>query len=207
MLAERNETTTSHPKMDITNGRSMELFRRAGLVDALRAAAVPESHPFDVSWITTLTGYELHRFRYPSVTEERIRIRERNDGAQPREPGMRVSQVEIEPVLKAAAEASPEVEVRFGVEFVSLQQDDEGVRCAYLAACDGGSSMVRDAIGLSLSGQARIMPRFMTHFRSSDRQLLQRWGIAWHYQSPPRHADCPGRRRPVDAANAAQAGR
>jgi 2-polyprenyl-6-methoxyphenol hydroxylase-like FAD-dependent oxidoreductase len=198
MLAERNETTTTHPKMDITNGRSMELFRRAGLVDALRAAAVPESHPFDVSWITTLTGYELHRFRYPSVTEERIRIRERNDGAQPREPGMRVSQVEIEPVLKAAAEASPEVEVRFGVEFVSLQQDDEGVtallrnvvdgaafgvRCAYLAACDGGSSMVRDAVGLSLSGQARIMPRFMTHFRSSDRQLLQRWGIAWHYQS------------------------
>ena len=115
MLAERNETTTSHPKMDITNGRSMELFRRASLVDALRAAAVPESHPLDVSWITTLTGYELHRFRYPSVTEERIRIRDRNDGAQPREPGMRVSQVEIEPVLKAAAEASPEVEVRFGV--------------------------------------------------------------------------------------------
>ena len=83
-------------------------------------------------------------------------------------------------------------------EFVSLQQDDEGVtallrnvvdgatfdvRCAYLAGCDGGSSMVRDAIGLSLSGQARIMPRFMTHFRSNDRQLLRRWGIAWHYQS------------------------
>src|ERR1700678_1266966 len=95
LLVERNETTTSHPKMDITNGRSMELFRRAGVIDALRAAAVPETHPFDVSWITTLAGHELHRFRYPSVTQERARIRERNDGAQSREPGMRVSQVEI----------------------------------------------------------------------------------------------------------------
>jgi hypothetical protein len=24
----------------------------------------------------------------------------------------------------------------------------------------------------------------LTHFRSSDVDLLQRWGIAWHYQSP-----------------------
>jgi 2-polyprenyl-6-methoxyphenol hydroxylase-like FAD-dependent oxidoreductase len=149
------------------------------------------------------------------VTEERIRIRERNDGAQPREPGMRVSQVEIEPVLKAAAEASPEVEVRLGVEFVSLQQDDEGVtgllrnvvdgatfdvRCAYLAGCDGGSSMVRDAIGLSLSGQARIMPRFMTHFRSNDRQLLQRWGKRLALSIGTRNIDRPERHRHLDAA-------
>jgi 2-polyprenyl-6-methoxyphenol hydroxylase-like FAD-dependent oxidoreductase len=198
LLVERNSTTTSHPKMDITNGRSMELFRRVGLASALRAAAVPESHPFDVSWITTLTGYELHRFRYPSVSEEQIRIRERNDGSQPREPGMRVSQVEIEPVLKSAAESSPEVDVRFGVEFVSFQQDVNGVtallrdterdsnfsvRCSYLVACDGGNSMVRDSVGIELSGHTRIMPRFMTHFQSNDRHLLQRWGIAWHYQS------------------------
>jgi 2-polyprenyl-6-methoxyphenol hydroxylase-like FAD-dependent oxidoreductase len=195
ILVERNETTTTHPKMDITNGLSMELFRRAGVIDALRAAAVPEDHPFDVSWITTLTGHELHRFRYPSVTEERERIRVNNNGAQTREPGMRVSQVEIEPVLKAAADVSPEADVRFGLEFVSLQQDESGVtatvrntregkiatiRCAYLVGCDGGSSGVRGCLEIELSGQSRIMPRFMTHFRSNDQALLQRWGVAWH---------------------------
>jgi 2-polyprenyl-6-methoxyphenol hydroxylase-like FAD-dependent oxidoreductase len=42
MLVERSATTTRHPKMDITNARSMELFRRLGLVDALRRVAVPE---------------------------------------------------------------------------------------------------------------------------------------------------------------------
>ena len=84
LLVERNPTTTRHPKMDITNARSMELFRRLGLVDALRAVAVPEASNFDVSWITSLTGHELHRFRYPSVTEWRRMIRERNDGSMPR---------------------------------------------------------------------------------------------------------------------------
>jgi hypothetical protein len=24
----------------------------------------------------------------------------------------------------------------------------------------------------------------MVHFRSDAREILQRWGIAWHYQSP-----------------------
>jgi 2-polyprenyl-6-methoxyphenol hydroxylase-like FAD-dependent oxidoreductase len=55
MLVERNATTTRHPKMDITNARSMELFRRLGLADRLRAVAVPETSNFDVSWITSLS--------------------------------------------------------------------------------------------------------------------------------------------------------
>ena len=83
MLVERNPTTTRHPKMDITNARSMELFRRLGLADALRRVAVPEDNNFDVSWITTLSGHELHRFRYPSASEWRRLIRERNDGSMP----------------------------------------------------------------------------------------------------------------------------
>ena len=44
ILVERNPETTRHPKMDITNGRSMELFRRLGVIDKLRAAAVSEDH-------------------------------------------------------------------------------------------------------------------------------------------------------------------
>src|ERR1700720_3798064 len=100
LLVGRNTTTTRHPKMDITNGRSMELFRRLGVADKLRAVAVPEENNFDVSWITSLTGRELHRFRYPSVAEKRAEILARNDGTQPREPAMRVSQVMIEPVLR-----------------------------------------------------------------------------------------------------------
>jgi 2-polyprenyl-6-methoxyphenol hydroxylase-like FAD-dependent oxidoreductase len=193
VLLERNETTTRHPKMDITNSRSMELFSRVGLADQLRAVAVAESQPFDVSWITTLNGEELHRFVYPSVAEFREKMRQCNDGTMPSEPPMRVSQVIIEPVLKAAIDAHPLIDVRFGTAFEDFAQDTEGVtaslstgetiRADYLIGCDGGGSRVRELLGIGLSGQARVAQRFITHFRSTETQLLQRWGPAWHYQS------------------------
>jgi FAD binding domain len=57
------------------------------------------------------------------------------------------------------------------------------IRCHYLVGCDGGTSRVRNCLGIGLDGQARVMPRFMTHFRSTATDVLQRWGVAWHYQS------------------------
>ena len=187
MLLERNLTTTRHPKMDITNARSMELFRRLALADELRAVAVPESNNFDVSWITSLSGHELHRFPYPSVTEWRRMIRETNDGSMPGEPPMRVSQVEIEPVLQRTLQAEPRVEARWGVAFDDLCPDEEGVtatlrradggtewvRCRYLVGCDGGGSQVRSCLGIALEGQSRVVQRFMTYFRSTSTDVLQ----------------------------------
>lgn len=199
MLVERNPNTTQHPKMDITNSRSMELFRRLGLAEQLRSVAVPEAHCFDVAWVTTMAGYELHRFRYPSVIDKRAEIAGTNDGSQPLEPAMRVSQIVIEPVLKRAVQAEPCILSRFGTAFEECSQDANGVtaivretetgetetvRCAYLAGCDGGASRVRSCVGIQLEGQARIAQRYMVHFRSQAREMLQRWGIAWHYQSP-----------------------
>jgi 2-polyprenyl-6-methoxyphenol hydroxylase-like FAD-dependent oxidoreductase len=202
LLVERNASTTRHPKMDITNGRSMELFRRLGLAEKLRAVAVPEENNFDVSWITSLTrekgGRELHRFHYPSVVEKRAEILARNDGTQPREPAMRVSQVMIEPVLQAAILNHPLVDARWGVAFEDFQQDTDGVtatlrtvetgateqvRCDFLAGCDGGSSIVRDKLGIGLEGRAAVAHRYMIHFHSDARDILQAFGIAWHYQT------------------------
>ena len=197
MLVERNATTTRYPKMDITNARSMELFRRLALVNALRSVAVPEDNNFDVSWVTSLTGHELHRFRYPSVNEWRRLICKNNDGSMPGEAPMRVSQVEIEPVLQGAVKALPGVEARWDVAFEELTQDAEGVtatlcaadgaaeqiRCHYLVGCDGGSSRVRHCLGIRLHGQARVMDRFLVHFRSTSHDVLQHFGVAWHYQS------------------------
>jgi len=198
LLVERNPSTTRHPKMDITNGRSMELFRRLGVADKLRAVAVPEENNFDISWITSLSGRELHRFRYPSVADKRGEIREKNDGTQAREPAMRVSQVMIEPVLKDAILGHPLVEARWGVAFEDFAADDEGVtctlrvaetgateqvRCDFLAGCDGGSSIVRERLGIALEGRAAVTQRYMIHFQSDARDLLQRFGVAWHYQT------------------------
>ncbi|MCA0246448.1 MAG: FAD-dependent monooxygenase [Proteobacteria bacterium] len=202
LLVERNPSTTRHPKMDITNGRSMELFRRLGLADKLRAVAVPEANNFDVSWITSLArdagGRELHRFRYPSVVEKRAEILTRNDGTQSREPAMRVSQVMIEPVLRDAIVGHPLIDARWGVGLEDFEQDADGVtvtlrvtesgateqvRCDFLAGCDGGSSRVRAKLDIALEGRAAVAQRYMIHFRSDARDLLQAFGVAWHYQT------------------------
>jgi 2-polyprenyl-6-methoxyphenol hydroxylase-like FAD-dependent oxidoreductase len=184
--------------MDITNSRSMELFRKLGLSKHLRDVAVPETNNFDVSWITSLSGHELHRFRYPSVEQARAVIRERNDGSQPVEPAMRVSQVAIEPVLKRAIDGEPLVEVRFGVAFDELVQDKDAViatvrdaetgktekiKCQYLVGCDGGISQVRTCLDIRYDGIARVAQLYMVHFRSDARDVLQPWGVAWHYQT------------------------
>ena len=218
VLVERNPSTTQHPKMDITNSRSMELFERVGLADRLRAVAVPDSQPFDVSWITTLNGHELHRFVYPGVGEFRRLMRERNDGTMPSQPPMRVSQVIIEPVLKQAIDENPLVDVRFGTAFESFTEDADGVvatvrrpdgqqetiACDWMVGCDGGNSRVRELLGIGLSGLARVARRYITHFHSDDRLLLQRWGAEARRDGPPkckslgeiipgRHLACGGR--------------
>ncbi len=198
MVVERNNSTTRHPKMDITNGRTMEHFRRLGMIDRIREAAVPTSHVFDVSWITDLSGHELARFSYPNVDEAHDIIRYVNDGSLPLEPDMRVSQVVLEPVLKSFLDEDPLVDVRFGWAFVSFVEDADGVavtlrnseteeeeqvRCQYLAGCDGGNSKVRKQLGIGLAGTPDVANMYMVHFRSEALDVLQRWGVAWHYQS------------------------
>lgn len=198
-MFERAYTTTRHPKMDITNGRSMELFRRLGLANKLRVAGVPESHPLDVAWVTSMSGHELHRFKYPPPQELRARYHATNDGAQPLEPAMRVSQIVVEPILQAAVQANPLIDARWGIAVEAAGQSGSGVwidvrdrksdrtqriEGAYLAGCDGGNSAVRAATGIGLEGDAGVANRYMIHFRSDERALLQRFGVAWHYQSP-----------------------
>ncbi len=199
MLCERNFATTQHPKMDLTNGRAMELFRRLRVHEQLRAVGVPRDNSFDISWITSLSGHELHRFHYPSAAGMEAQIRLRNDGSQAREAPMRVSQVVIEPVLKAAVDANPLITVRFGVEFVRIVQEGadevlsevrvmqtgvvEQVSSRYLAGCDGGASVVRENLGIAMDGQFAVASAYMVHFRSTARDVLQRWGVTWHYQS------------------------
>lgn len=199
ILTERNLETTRHPKMDITNGRSLELMRRFGLAERVRNAAVPRDHPMDVVWLSRFAEWELGRFRYKTTLERQAEIRASNDGTQPLEPDMRLSQVVLEPLLRDLLVATGQCDVRYGHEFVALTQDDDGVtatvrdtqtgaeysiRSKYLAGCDGGRSKVRGALGIGCSGQWSVMQLYMVHFEVEDPEVMRRHGIAWHYQSP-----------------------
>lgn len=198
IVAERNPTTTRHPKMDLTNGRSMELYRRIGMADRLRKVGVPEQSPFDIVWVDRLASHELCRFPYPSSAQAKQIRQQQNDGTLTLEAPMRVSQIVIEPALKAAADESPLAETWFGWNVESFRQDPCGVttqlrntttgetrevRSQYLVGCDGGNSTVRRQLGIELKGTSNAANAFMVHFRSDARDLLQRFGVAWHIQT------------------------
>jgi 2-polyprenyl-6-methoxyphenol hydroxylase-like FAD-dependent oxidoreductase len=182
LLMERNTTTAPWPKMDRSNARTMEFYRRIGIVDRVRALGYPPEIPMDVFIVTRLCDPPLAVLRYPSVGECRSQIAACRDGSLPLEPYQLVSQNKLEPLLKEVAEATPNVTVRYGSELVNFAQDEGGVsvrsrsptgveetlRGSYLVGCDGGSSTVRKKLGIKLEGRGRIQEVCQVIFGSKD---------------------------------------
>jgi len=194
LVMERNSGPAPWPKMDRTNARSMEMLRRVGLADRVRELGYPADNPMDVFLMTRLSEPPLAVLKYPSVAECRRQIASSHDGSLPLEPYQLVSQNKVEPFLRAVAEASPYLTVRYGLEFVDLEQDGDGVtvtanaadgeevfRCAYLVGCDGGASAVRKRLGVQLEGQGRIRDVRQVIFSSEDLYAKIPYGKGRHY--------------------------
>jgi 2-polyprenyl-6-methoxyphenol hydroxylase-like FAD-dependent oxidoreductase len=165
-LIERKPEPQFLPKMERCNARTMEIFRRMGLAEKVRAAGLPADVPMDVYIVRALNLPPLMHSPYPSVNEARRAIDACNDGSLPLEPYQLISQYTLEPLLKAVAGTLPSVTVRYDCAFESLQQDAAGVtahtsagviNAMYLVGCDGGGSMVRRQLGIELKGEADIL--------------------------------------------------
>ena len=170
VLVEQKPEPQFLPKMERCNARTMEMYRRMGMAGEIRAAGLTADSPMDVYVILSMTEKPILHLKYPSVDESRRRIREVNDGTLPLEPYQLISQYTLEPVLKAAAEKLPAVDVRYATEFLEFAQDNDGVtvtlrqedgrvtrlRAAYLVGCDGGGSRVRKQLGIRLRGEGNI---------------------------------------------------
>jgi 2-polyprenyl-6-methoxyphenol hydroxylase-like FAD-dependent oxidoreductase len=170
-LIEQKEAPQFLPKMERCNARTMEIFRRLGIADRVRAAGLRADVPMDVFIVLSLAEPPLVRLPYPSVDQARAEIRACTDGTLPAEPYQLISQYTLEPLLKSIAETLPSVTVRYGCRLESFVQDAAGVtarvrnadesggtlRAAYLAACDGGASTVRKQLGIRLRGEHNLL--------------------------------------------------
>ena len=170
-LIEQKARPAFLPKMERINARTMEIYRRMGLAQQIRAAGLRADCPMDVYIVLALNEPALLHLPYPSVAEAQAETRGSDDGSLPLEPYQLISQYTLEPLLKTIAETIPAVTVRFGYEFLSLQQDRDGVtarvrgsdgreqdlRSFYLVGCDGGSSPVRKELGIKLSGEGNLL--------------------------------------------------
>lgn len=195
LLIEKNPAPVRLPRMERSNPRTLELFRRLGMVDRIREAGLPPDMPMDVYIARSLTEPPLVHQKYPSVNEYRARIAACTDGREPREPYQLISIYTLEPLLLDELRTMPNVTILHSSEFLGLEQDDDGVtttfrsedgneqsvRSHYVVGCDGGSSSVRRAIGVSLEGRFNLGTLTNIFFRCDDFFEKSKLGFARHY--------------------------
>ncbi len=158
--------TANTPRAHITNQRTMEIMRDVGLQAEIEAKAVPNELMGDTVFCTSLAGDELARLHTWGTHPRRFadyRLASptlHNDTPQDL----------LEPILVGAAAARGS-RVRFDTEYLSLEQDADGVtatvgdrltgeryqiRAKYLIGADGGRSKVAEDIGLPMEGQMDV---------------------------------------------------
>ena len=204
VLETRRRGEPPNVKCNHVAARTMEQFRRLGLVAHVRDAGLPADYPNDVVFRTSVTGTELSRIRIPGRAT-RYCDTSGPDGWWPTpEPPHRINQIYLEPILFAHAEEKAGVTIRNRCEATSIAQDDEGVtidardldgdadfsvRARFLVGCDGGRSMTRKSIGATLAGTPVIQRVQSTYIRAPALLGLVPGERAWScYAANPRRS-------------------
>jgi 2-polyprenyl-6-methoxyphenol hydroxylase-like FAD-dependent oxidoreductase len=195
ILIEKNDAPLGYPKMERCNPRTMEIFRRLGLADAVRAAGYPPDWPMDTYLVFDLMRPPLFKMAHPTVAQAKAKRDATADGSLPLEPYQIVSQYTLEPLLKSVVERIPNVAVKFGHELLSFAQDSGGVtaqvrktegtivsiRAKYIVGCDGGSSVVRKQLGFKMEGEPHLLEMRQALFHCPELYDKVRAPRARHY--------------------------
>ena len=196
ILIEKRERVLRLPKMERSNPRTMEIYRRLGMADKIRAAAYPPDGSMDVLILRSMRQAPLVHQVYPSVSQARRSIADCVDGSVPREPYQLVSQYTLEGLLLAELATCKSLHLRLGMELIDLTQHDDRVdlrlrsvgRSAtstlssrYVVGCDGANSTVRELIGVKLRGASGLGAIANIFFRCDELLRESRVPRARHY--------------------------
>ncbi|UYV38697.1 FAD-dependent oxidoreductase [Rhodobacteraceae bacterium D3-12] len=181
-------------KCNHVSARSMEVFRRLGFAETVRAAGLPDDFPHDVSYRTAATGVELTRIPIPSRNGRKSGAPGPDTSWPTPEPPHRINQIFLEPILSDQAAADPRIRLLNRTRVIAFDQADDHVlvtaesldsgeviriSCDYMVGCDGGRSMVRKAIGSEFVGDAVIQRVQSTYIRAPRLLEMLDAGPAW----------------------------
>ncbi|GAB2805105.1 FAD-dependent monooxygenase [Streptomyces daliensis] len=163
VVADAGDGTVRHPKVSTIGPRSMELFRRWGVADAVRDAGWPSEHPLDVAWVTRVGGHEVYRYRRGTAGNRPV-------FAHTPEPDQICPAHWLNPVLTRAVGVHPDGPLRLRTTVDRVVRADEHVdailtdhatgetrtvRARFLVASDGASSPIRRSCGIEAPARHR----------------------------------------------------
>lgn len=158
--------TANTPRAHITNQRTIELMRDMGIEDQVVDKGTAHHLMGETAFCTSLAGEEIGRIRTWGTHPRRLADYTEASPTLPCD----LPQTLFEPILVSTA-ASRGARLRFNSEYLSLEQDDDGVtatvrdrlsggtyqiRAKYLIGADGGRSKVAQDIELPMAGAMDI---------------------------------------------------
>ncbi|ARQ71879.1 FAD-dependent monooxygenase [Streptomyces marincola] len=177
LLVNRHHGTAHTPRAHLLNQRTGEIFRDLGIADRVEAHATPGHLMANHVFMSTFAGPEVARIGAYGNGPDRIG---EYRAASP--SGLcNLPQHLLEPLLVEAVQEACVGQLRFGHEFVSLEQDEHGVtsritdrrtgrdytvRSDYLIGADGARSRVLAQLGIALDGATGIARAVTTWFEA-----------------------------------------
>jgi 2-polyprenyl-6-methoxyphenol hydroxylase-like FAD-dependent oxidoreductase len=199
VVAERRPADApSSAKCGQISARSMEVFRRLGLAEALRGIGLPANYPNDIVSATSVTGVELSRVPIPARGERGPGAAGPDTSWPTPEHTHRVNQIFFDPVMLAHAREQPRICIMNRTAVDKFDQREDGVRAtlkdldrgavytvesAYLVGCDGASSMVRKTMGAEFVGNPAVQRVQSTYYRAPALMKMLPGKPAWNYLS------------------------
>jgi 2-polyprenyl-6-methoxyphenol hydroxylase-like FAD-dependent oxidoreductase len=190
LVVEKRDGAVTVPKMSMVSARTMETCRRWGIAKAVRGAVWPDSHSYDFVYCESLRGREIVRVKGPSHLE-----RGRLDFSP--EGNCHCPQIYFDPILAARTRTLPSVTLAYQTRLDGFSQDADGVtarltgladghrrsvRARYLVGCDGPAGIVRQTLGIGLSGIGVVAQSTNIYFRSLELAGLHDKGWARFYR-------------------------
>jgi len=173
MCEQREEGVYHTARVNLTNARSMEHFRRLGIADRLRANdPVPEKFHRDVTFTTRANGRILVNIEGACEWNERLPIASDVPEWAPNQA--------IDKTLHERVKELPAATAVFNSPVVGFTQDDKQVSVTfegpggpvtvhgdYFVICDGARSKLRDKLNAPLCGET-LAQSMSWHFRAPE---------------------------------------
>jgi 2,4-dichlorophenol 6-monooxygenase len=177
-IVERREGPQRAPAAHVINARTFEVWRQIGVdVDHLRSLSQDPQAAGQVHWVTKLGGTVLGSLPYERQGDEMLAITPT--------PLRNLAQHILEPVLVDEL-SSMGIAVEYSTQWLLMVQEhetvasttvhngtDEVIVAKYVLGCDGASSAVRRASGITMEGPDNLQSFAMIHF-TADLSSLTR---------------------------------